>query len=90
MTRAAASLFDRLVRARAALARARESGADPWRVAELQAKHDALAEAAADAGPALDLARHPVPAPRRPEPPVPLAWCDESGRPRRGPKGEPS
>lgn len=80
------SLFDRLVRAREALARAKASGADPWRVAELQQRHDELAARAADAA-APELALAEYPAPRRPEPPIPLTWVDESGRSRKGEVG---
>jgi hypothetical protein len=81
----ARSLFDRLLRAREALAKARARGEDPWRLAELQDAHDRLAEAAADAGPEPEL-QHVVPSPRRPVEAVPLSWVDESGRvrPRRG------
>jgi hypothetical protein len=81
------SLFDRLVRAREALARARARGADPWQLAELQAKLDQLTEAAAGA-PAPELALAEYPAPHQPAEPIPLAWTDESGRPRRGPRGQ--
>lgn len=38
-----------LERARESLARARSSGADPWRIQELQIKYDRLNEAAMDA-----------------------------------------
>lgn len=53
------TLFDRLVSAREALARARERGDDPWRLAELQTEHDRLHDAAreaAEAAPQLGLA----------------------------------
>lgn len=83
------SVFDRLVRAREALARAKDRGADPWELAELQSRHDAALEAAAEAGSAPELALAPAeyPAPRRPEPPIPLTWVDESGRSRKGEAG---
>lgn len=80
------SLFDRLVRAREALARAKARGADPWQLAELQAKLDQLTEAAAgQAEPELALAEYP--APHQPAEPLPLAWVDEAGRERKGPVG---
>lgn len=88
------SAADDLVRAREALARARERGADPWRLVELQTKYDALLERALEedaATPRPELVRRGPPEPRRRAEPFPMAWVDESGRSRRGDGGgEPS
>jgi hypothetical protein len=76
-----------LQRAADALASARASGADPWRVAELRARHDALLEACLDAGPDVALALvSDGPRARTAEPALPLAWLDQSVDPatRRG------
>lgn len=50
-----------LARARDALAAAKAASADPWRVAELQARHDALAEAALAAEDTFDESLGPSP-----------------------------
>ena len=79
------SVFDSLVRAREALARAVATGADPWRVAELRQREQELTDRAAEAGPDVALAST-GPAARRPEPAFPLEWVDESApRGRRNP-----
>lgn len=58
-----------LERARDALADARAAGADPWRISELQLRHDRLSALAFDAEFDSDL----PPPPRGPAPVVPLA-----------------
>lgn len=74
-----------LTRAREALARAKDRKDDPWRVAELTARYDALLETAlaeeAGGPPEPRLEQHP--APRGPVPAIPLSWLDESAGPRR-------
>lgn len=82
------SVFDRLVSAREAVARAVATGADPWRVAELRQREQELTEAAADAGPDTGLAlEHVVPSARVPAEPWPLEWVDEAGRTRKSGQG---
>jgi hypothetical protein len=66
-------LLQDLERARTALARARASKADPWRIQELQLAHDRLAERAlaVEFDEDVDGADGP-PAPRRKEGPWPV------------------
>lgn len=78
--RSGGGAYQALERAREALAKARASArTDPWRLAELQLRHDEALARALDApdggdGPAA------APAPRGPVEPFPLDWVDESGR----------
>lgn len=60
-----------LERARDALARAKESGADPWRVSELQLRHDRLQDVALSADAELTEDHAPAPHMRAPAVPPP-------------------
>lgn len=79
--------YQTLERAREALARARASAkTDPWRLAELQLRHDEALARALDAADDGDV-QAAAPGPRGPVEPFPLYWVDESGRSRRGGDG---